>query len=79
MTSLRLESIIVYPHSSLSSLDGEGEACAYPWKSSAFSARCDSGRSPGELTLACNACWLWRGGRGLLFGSWYGSEKGVRS
>lgn len=78
MTSLRLESVIVYPHPSLASLGGEGEACAYPCKSSAFSAWYDSGRSLGELTLAGNACWLWRGGRGLLFGSWYGSGKGVR-
>lgn len=54
MTSLRLESVIVYPHPSLWM---EGEACAYPRKNSAFSAWCDSGRSLGELTLADNACW----------------------
>ena len=57
MTSLRLEPVIVYLHPSLASLDGEGEACAYPWKSSAFSAWCNSG-SLGELMLAGNACWL---------------------
>lgn len=58
MTSLRLESVIVYAHPSLASLDGEEETCAYPWKSSAFSAWCNNGRSLGELTLASNACWL---------------------
>lgn len=77
MTSLRLESVIVYPHPSLASLDGEREACAYPWKSTAFSACCNSGKSL-ELTLAGNACWLRWGSRSLLFGSWYGSGKGVR-
>lgn len=58
MASLRLESVIVYLHPSLASLDGEVEACAHACKSSAFSAWCCSGRSLGKLMLAGNACWL---------------------